>query len=167
MPTIHPENSEILGRQCRKRAVRPSRSPGALGRRDAANAHKVTVVMPPANTPKYPPESLLLRLFFQLFVYNVPFMIALFLFLCGHGSRFLVRRHRYASQVILEPRRREYEHHARWLVVVALQSHPGMRGNERHSSRMQIAFLIAHLNMNYSYLTRIESRPDQDVYVSG
>jgi hypothetical protein len=54
--------------------------------------------------------------------------------------------------MVLKTRRRKYEHDAARLDTSVLQVHPGVCGNERHSSSSEIAFVVANLNMSHSRL---------------
>jgi hypothetical protein len=54
--------------------------------------------------------------------------------------------------MILEARRCKYAHYAGRLIAVVFQAHPGVCGNKYQSSRMQIAFLVAHSNMGCAHL---------------
>src|SRR5215471_11627770 len=93
----------------------------------------------------------LLGFFFPLFGNDMPFVIALFVFFRGDSCWFFVWQHRFAAHEILEAGRRKYEHEAEGLGSHGFYTYPGIRRNECDSSRVQIAFLVSHMNMSGSF----------------
>ena len=53
-----------------------------------------------------------------------------------------------AAHKVLKARRRKYEGHANGVVADGLYTHPGVGGNEHHATGVEVAFLIAEVDMN-------------------
>ena len=83
---------------------------------------------------------------------DVPYAVALILFGKRDCCRLFASRNRFAAQMILESRCREYGNYAGGFGADILKADPRMLRNEHHPSRMQVALLISNMGVDGSFL---------------